>query len=71
MAWVGVGWRGLAWVGVGRDIACLHTSVHLHMHMHTFALNLTLTRTRWNDEGVGLKRLRASLAALAPAAEAR
>jgi hypothetical protein len=61
LAWVGVGWRGLAWVGVGPDIACLHT----------FALNLTLTRTRWNDEGVGLKRLRASLAALAPAAEAR
>ena len=61
----GVGWRGLAWVGVGRDIACLHTCLHLH----TFALNLT--RTRWNDEGVGLKRLRASLAALAPAAEAR
>ena len=27
-------------------------------------------RHRWDDEGVGLKRLRASLAALAPAAKA-
>lgn len=37
--------------------------IYAHMHMRVPA-------TRWNDEGVGLKRLRASLAALAPAAEA-
>ena len=33
-------------------------------------MHMRVPATRWNDEGVGLKRLRASLAALAPAAEA-